>query len=225
MYCDCLPGENLLRNKYNQRYLFWDCETVNVNLVDKKNLPWNIGGLLTQGEKVLKSFDWYPYFPGLEMREEAILINGFDPVVYKKKGRPPEEVWEEFSSIFYDPEIILVGHNILNLDINAINNYRNWLGLKKDFSYVRPCRIIDTNCLAKAHAKGFKAPSIVTDGDNFMFWQFQLVEFHERSLKTNLQHMAKTLDIEVDESKLHQGSYDAVLNKEVYFKLIKTMGI
>lgn len=224
MSLDVLPGENSLRNRYDQKYFIFDTETSSVNLVDNKNLPWNIGGILMQGEKVLAEYDWYPYFPNLEMSAGAIAVNNFDPIEYKKKSRLPEEVWEEFAVIYYDPEIILVGHNILNLDVHTINHFRNFLDMPNDFSYIDQGRIIDTNCLAKAYLKGMKVPPF-SNVDDFMCWQLKLVEFHERSLKTNLNFMSKHFELKVDESRLHTALYDVFLNMSVFFKLIKTMGI
>lgn len=215
-----LPGESSLRSKLNQKFLFHDTETCNVNLTDQENLPWNVAGIITRGQKIIKEFDYFPFFPDLNVSKGAVEKTRFDWNEYKEKGIDPVEAYNEFSFIYDDPDVIVVGQNSLNFDIYIINNWRRKIGIKnwRDFSHIKQGRFIDTNCLSKAYEMGLTPPKYGTA--EFMFWQFKMIEEHSRKMKTSLASMCKKLDIKIDESLTHRGNYDCLLTKELFFKLM-----
>ena len=49
--------EDLLRFKKNQKYMVFDFETCNLNLVSEENKPWQLAFLIYEGDKLIESND------------------------------------------------------------------------------------------------------------------------------------------------------------------------
>ena len=92
--------ETLLRFNKNQRYVVFDTETEGLNLV--KSRPWQVAWLVAQGDKIISRNDRFIHWPNINVSEGAARITGFSKKEYDKKGRPPNQVWEEFSKDLYD---------------------------------------------------------------------------------------------------------------------------
>jgi DNA polymerase III epsilon subunit-like protein len=206
--------EKLLRFDNSQRYMVFDFETCNLNLVSKDNKPWQLAFLIYEGEKLIESNDYYIQWDDLKMSEGARKVTGFKDSVYKKKSVDPIKVLNHFEKYLYDDSYIKLGHNILGFDIYIHNIFRKLLRRPTDYSYLR--KSIDTLCIAKAIAKEIK----LNEDDDFVSWQLKLNSVHERGLRLNLGACCKNYDIDFDPKKLHDALYDIQKNYQVFRKML-----
>ena len=62
--------ESLLRFKKNQKYLLFDYETCNLNLVSN-NKPWQLAFLVVENNKIIESKDYWLKWNDLTVSPEA----------------------------------------------------------------------------------------------------------------------------------------------------------
>ena len=187
--------ETLLRFNKNQRYVVFDTETEGLNLVTSR--PWQIAWLVAQGDKIISRTDRFIHWPSLNVSEGAARITGFSQEEYEKKSRSPNQVWEEFSKDLFDKNNIIIG--------------RKGLSEPLDQEYIS--RIIDTKALATAIAKNIP----YTSGD-FINWQYRLLHYRERGLKTSQAFLLKHYGIDHDPKRLHDALYDIEMNFKIFQK-------
>ena len=180
--------------------------------------PWQLSFIEAVGPKVVKSHDLFIDFEDLSPSEGAAKITNFSWNTYNKKKRDKLEVLNFFDKFLYDPNYLIVGHNVLGYDIYIHNVLRLACGKPSDYSYID--RVIDTNCLSKAYRSGMKT----VDGSRIL-WQYKWLNFFKRGLKTNQAAMLKEFGIEFDKSRLHDGMYDVEKNFELFNKLIYNIEI
>jgi DNA polymerase III alpha subunit (gram-positive type) len=202
---------SLLRFKKKQKYVVFDFETEGLNLRYSK--PWQLGFIIAEGKQVQHEYNLHIDFPDLNISEDAKRITRFSQAIHDKKKKDKCEVLDCFEKFLYDPDYLIVGHNILGFDIYIHNMLRLACGKQSDYSYMD--RTLDTNCLAKAYRMNLKKP----DG-NLTFWQCKLNNYIKRGMKTNQKVLLKEFDIEFEEDKLHDAIYDVKMNLEIFHKLI-----
>lgn len=204
----------MLRYNKNQKYICFDFETCNLNLLSPDNKPWQLSYIIAEGNKVLKERDCYIYWPDLKLSEEARVITRFDDAKYSRLAKDPRAILEEFESYLYDEDYIIIGQNLLGFDVYIHGIYRKLLNIKPDFSYIG--RIYDTNCIAKAIKKNMQP----VDKKEFIGWQYQLNDFRERNMRTSIKAQLKQYKIDFDENKLHDSIYDVQMNFKIFLKQI-----
>jgi len=208
--------ESLLRYKKNQKYIVFDTETEGLNL--RYSRPWQLSFIEALGPKIIASHDLFIDFEDLSLSEGAAKITNFNWNTYNSKKKDKLEVCNFFDKFLYDPNYLIIGHNILGYDIYIHNVLRLACGKPSDYSYID--RVIDTNCLSKAYRKGIKT----FDGSRIL-WQYKWLNFFKRGLRTNQAAMLKEFGIEFDKNKLHDGMYDVEKNFELFNKLIYNIEI
>ena len=201
--------ETLLRFNKNQRYVVFDTETEGLNLVTSR--PWQIAWLVAQGDKIISRTDRFIHWPNLNVSEGAARITGFSKEEYEKKSRAPNQVWEEFSQDFFDERNIIVGQNLLGFDVYMLDVWRRLEFTPLNQDYIS--RIIDTKALATAIAKNIP----YTSGD-FINWQYRLLHYRERGLKTSQAFLLKHYGIDHDPKRLHDALYDVEMNFKIFKK-------
>ena len=206
--------ENLLRFNKNQKYLFFDYETCNLNLGLDMNKPWQLGFIVSQGSKILDKHDIWLSWEDIKVSKAAAKITGFNKSKYDKMKTDPVKGLDKFEKYLYDDEYKVVGHNILGFDVYIHNIHRKLCGRPTDYSYIN--RAIDTNCLAR----GIKSEISYNVNDCFMEWQYKLLHYRKRGLKTNLKQMCMDYDIDFSENRLHEALYDVEKTQELLMKLI-----
>jgi DNA polymerase III epsilon subunit-like protein len=206
--------ETLLRFNKKQKYMFFDYETCNLNLVSEDNKPWQLAFIVTDLNKTIDKADYLIKWKNLNVSKEAAKITGFNKVKYEKNNVCAKKVLDHFEKYLYDPSIIKVGHNIFGFDFYMHNIHRKACGKKTDYSYVK--NSLDTVCLARAIKKGIKKQK-ETD---LVSWQYRLLNIRERNLKVNLQQCCKDYDIEFEAEKLHDALYDIERNVDFFKKMI-----
>ena len=92
-----------------------------------------------------------------------------------------------------------------------VNIWRKLMGKDPDYSFVS--RIIDTKSLATAIAK-----QIPVDKDDFIGWQYRLLNYRERGLKTSQATLLKKYNIDHDPKRLHDALYDIEMNFKIFRK-------
>lgn len=203
-----MNGE-LLRFNKKQKYLIFDTETEHLNLISSR--PWQVAWIVAQGDKILEKHDVYIYWKNLKISDGAAKVTGFSMSDYERRATPNNEAWESFSSYLYDDQYKIVGHNLLGFDVYMVNSWRKSRKMPSDYSFVD--RIIDTNSLAKAIEK-----NIPIDKDNFLAWQYKVISFREKGLKTSQSALLKKYNIPHDPKRLHDALYDITMNYEIFKK-------
>ena len=131
---------------------------------------------------------------------------------------PPNIVWEKFSEDLYDENNLIVGQNLLGFDVYMVNIWRKLMGRNPDYSFVS--RIIDTKSLATAIAK-----QIPVDKEDFIGWQYRLLNYRERGLKTSQATLLKKYNIDHDPKRLHDALYDIEMNFKIFRKQLFDLDI
>jgi hypothetical protein len=111
----------------------------------------------------------------------------------------------------YDENTLVVGQNILGFDVYMVNVWRKLMGMDVDYSYVQ--RIIDTKSLAMAIAK-----QIPYNGEDFINWQYRLLNHRERGIKTSQASLLKKYNIPHDSARLHDAMYDIEMTFKIFRK-------
>jgi len=204
----------MLRFNKKQKYICFDFETCDLNLISLNNKPWQLSYIIAEGPKIIKEKDCHIKWSNLKLSEEARKITRFDDEKYSKLAQDPLKVLKDFESYLYNEDYIIIGQNLLGFDVYIHNIYRKLLGLETDFSYIN--RIYDTNCVAKAIKKEIKP---VKNG-SFIYWQYKLNDYRERNMRTSIKAQLKQYKIDFDENKLHDSLYDVQMNFKIFQKQI-----
>jgi DNA polymerase III epsilon subunit-like protein len=204
--------EDLLRFKFDQKYVIFDTETEGLNLVSSK--PWQLAWIEATGKKITKKQNRFLMWDELNVSEEAAKITGFKKSDYLSKAEDPAVVFKEFMDLINQDDVIIVGQNILGYDLYMLGVIARNLNIKIDYSFAKRC--FDTKAIATAITKGNKTPE---KGD-FLSWQLRYLNHRERGLKTNQKFLLQHYDIKFDEAKLHDALYDIEKNFEIFQKQI-----
>lgn len=208
--------EDLLRFKFGQRYIFLDTETESLNLVSTR--PWQVAWLETVGNKIIHRSDIMIKWDDLNISPEAARVTGFNREDYEARAIDPKEAWIRLEKVLYDPEVKIVGHNLLFFDIYVLNSWRRAMGMPTNYDFVD--RIIDTRSVAGAILK-----KIPVDHQNFLSWQYKMSHMREKGLSTSQLTMLKHYGIPFNQAMLHSAIYDVEKNMEVFFKEIYDLDI
>ena len=204
--------EDLLRFKFNQKYVIFDTETEGLNLVTSK--PWQLAWIEAEGKKITKKQNRFLMWEDLNVSEDAARVTGFNYKSYAEQAEDPAIVYKEFIDLINQDDVMIIGQNLLGYDIYILGVIARQLGLKIDYSFVN--RIFDTKAIATALAKGNKTP----DNDDFASWQIKWLNYRERGLKSNQKYLLEYYDIDFDPKKLHDALYDIEKNFEIFLKQI-----
>ena len=202
---------SLLRFKKNQKYIVFDFETEGLNL--RYSRPWQLGFIETEGQNIKTEHDIYIGFDDLSVSVDAARITGFSEHTYHKKKKDKLQVLEFFDKFLYNPDYLIIGHNIIGYDVYIHNVLRKACGKPTDYSYMN--RVIDTNCLSKAYKMGLKKVD-----DNLTLWQYKLNNYIKKGLKTSQITMLKEFSIPFEADKLHDAVYDVKMTLKLFHKLI-----
>ena len=186
--------EDLLRFKFNQKYVIFDTETEGLNLVTSK--PWQLAWIEAEGKKITKKQNRFLMWEDLNVSEDAAKVTGFNYESYAKQAEDPMIVYKDFINLINQDDVIIIGQNLLGYDIYILGVIARQLGIKIDYSFVN--RIFDTKAIATALAKGNKSP----DKEDFISWQLKWLNHRERGLKTNQKYLLEYYDIDFDPKKL-----------------------
>lgn len=201
----------LLRFKHKQKYLIFDTETEGLNLI--KSRPWQIAWIVAEGKNIVSKNDRFIKWDNIQVSDGAAKITGFTYSDYDRRAEDPQKVWADFSKYLFDPEYIIIGQNLLGFDVYMLNVWMQAMGFKPDYSYID--RIIDTKSIATAIFK-----NILPEKENFISWQYKLLNHKEKGLKTSQLTLLKHYGIPHDPKKLHDALYDIEMNFEIFLKQI-----
>lgn len=202
--------EDLLRFKFDQKYVIFDTETEGLNLVSSK--PWQLAWIEAKGKKITKKQNRFLMWQDLNVSEDAARITGFSKEDYVSKAEDPAVVFKEFMDLISKDDVIVVGQNILGYDLYMLGVIARNLNIKIDYSFAKRC--FDTKAIATAIAKDSKNP----DKEDFLAWQLRYLNYRERGLKSSQKFLLQHYDIDFDEKKLHDALYDIEKNFEIFQK-------
>ena len=209
--------EDLLRFKFDQKYVIFDTETEGLNLVTSK--PWQLAWIEATGKKIVKKQNRFLKWDDLNVSEDAAKVTGFDKKEYESKAEDPAVVFKEFMGLISQDDVIVVGQNILGYDLYMLGVIARNLNIIMDYSFINNC--FDTKAIATALAKGNKTP----DKDDFIGWQIKWLHYRERGLKTNQKFLLQHYEIDFNEAKLHDALYDIEKNFEIFQKQLWELDI
>lgn len=207
-------GENLLRFNKTQKYIFWDTETCNLNLVHKENVPWQYAWIEATLDNVISKGNILIKWPKINISKKAAMITGFSQEAVDTLGISPEEALRKIDAFMYDPQYLLVAHNGLNFDVYLHNIHRRLLGKETDYSYIE--RSIDTVALARA-IKYEVQP--LPDEDKVLF-QYKFANTMRKGIKTSIASLCQEMDIPYDAQLAHNASYDVNLLYQIWKQLV-----
>lgn len=208
--------DDLLRFRFNQKMIFFDCESNGLNLTE--TLPWQISWVAVKGKFVVSEHDHFVRWKDYDVKPEIAVMNHFNKAEYLRRAEDPMEVLEKLWSFISDPEYLVIGQNILGFDVYVLNTMRKKLGLKSDYSYIPRC--LDTRAIQMAIGTGHK----VLDR-NDVLKQYTFLNHRDKKIKASQGAMLKEYGIEHDPSKLHCGLYDVKMTHQIFLKQIQTIEI
>lgn len=195
-----------------------DLETEGLNLLQSR--PWEIAWSIHHGYKLIESNQFFLKWDKLNVSAGAARATNFNPFKVEKEGKDPKEIVDLFCEYLFNKDYLIVGANILGYDCMIFNSARKLLGYSTDYSYLNRC--YDTVALAKAYKQNINR----RNGEDFLAWQYKLLNTKVKGLKTSNSVMYKELTgKEIDSTKIHSGIYDIQLTMEVFFELMKKMEI
>lgn len=204
--------DNLLRFNTTDEFVFIDLETFNLCLSFIHNRPWQAGLVKVKGSNIIDKKDIYiKWDTDLSIGEEAAKITRFDLVKFNSLAIEAKKAFIEISN-WLDNCDKIIGHNILNFDIYLLKGMYEYFG--KDWSHLLP-KMIDTNAIAK----GIKLDQHWKRDESFIEYQYKLIHFRKKGLKSNLTSLGKENDIEHDYDSLHDALSDLELNVKIWNKL------
>lgn len=209
--------------KFDQKYIVADCESRHLNTSHQINIPnsnkvWQISWIETQGNRILTEHDYYVDVPNLNLSDEVAKLTHFDSGKYNRLKQPAKKVFDIFSKYLYDPQYIVIGHNLLNFDCFMFDILAEQAGERIDYSKFLE-RVYDTRPLAQAHRSGLDKPR---NGD-ILDWQFKIL--NDRSLKAKVSQgvLLKFFGIEHDPDSLHSAIVDVKMTWEIFKQLRKIL--
>lgn len=207
-----MDDEKLLRFRKGFRFLSMDTETEGLNPFFHR--PWQIAWTITENNRIISSKQYHLKIPNLSVSEGAARVTKFDLQAHNRIARDPKEVYEEFAVDWFDERNFIVLQNYY-FDLNKIKVLERLLGINKYYNFNK--RVYDTIALSKAFRLNINPPE---DRAEYVKWQFSMLNFKQKGLKTSLGTMAKEFGIEWDDTKSHAALYDATKTSELFRKLI-----
>lgn len=213
-------GADLMKyNLQKYKFLVLDFETSCLQLGLQYNRVWQASWLLTKGDKITKSFDYYVNWPELYVSPGAQAATGFNKELVEKEGKDPLTVLQEFNQYFYDTSYTIIGFNVLNFDFYLHSLWMKSFHLPVNYDYIP--RVIDVRALFLCYKLGMKFdPNI-----NFVAQQYRFLTYRKKGLKNNLRQVCLELNIPFDEKMAHNANYDIARTLDAGIALIKLLEI
>lgn len=204
--------KKLLRFEKDKTIVFIDCETFNLCLNFAHNLPWQISMLKVQGDHIQSSKDFYiKWDTHLKIGKEAARITRYSDKKMERLGIAPEEAYPTIKD-WLDNADYIIGHNILGFDLYLIKGLYEYMG--HDYTPLVE-KMIDTNCIAR----GIKSGMDYAPEDDFLEYQYKMVNKRIKGVRTSLTALGKEYELEHDYDKLHNALVDLELNLKLWNKL------
>lgn len=201
---------SLLFDLPHRKFLTLDFETEGLNLV--KSRPWQVAWIVSDNKgNVFKKRDYMLDVPDLQMRDIVAKLTGFTWETYNQRKVPMRSAIEELVADMRDCGI--VGQNILGFDVYMLAVAMRMAGLKVDYSYIP--RVIDTKALSKSINLDIKPDGV----QDFILWQYKVLNLEKRSGKNDQLSLLKKYGIPFDESKLHDALYDVHMTNKLFLEM------
>jgi DNA-directed DNA polymerase III PolC len=200
-----------------KKLVVFDTETEGLNLHSSK--PWQIAWVEMLNGKVVNKEMHYLAWDDINVSKEAAAVTGFDINVYNAKKEDPKLIIEKFWKLISDPNVVVVGQNVLGFDIFMLEEVRRLVGLPTDFSYLS--RVCDTVSLSRAYLCGIaKSPE-----ESMVEFCFKMLNYKpEKRISVKLNKMLAHFGIDYDESKLHDALVDTEMTAELALRLLRVLG-
>ena len=190
-------------------YTFIDCETLNLCLNGFHNLPWQIAMIKVKGEEVIDTKNYYVKWDrDLHVSKEAARITRFSTKAHKERAVSYDQIFPTMDDWLSSSDYI-VGHNVLGFDIYLIRDFYKKMG--EDYKPLVD-KVIDTLALAR----GLKSGELYKSDKDFLEYQYKMINYIRKGMKTSLSALGKENDIDHDYDNLHDALVDLELNIKVW---------
>lgn len=207
-------GDNLLRYNKEQRYLVFDCETCNLNLMDTQNVPWQWSWIDCTLNGIISKGNAFVQWPVINISRKVAAMTGFYQRTIDEEGKKPKEALDELETLLYDPKYKLIVHNGLRFDVYMQNIHRRLVGKPTDYSYLN--RILDTNALARA----IKLDAKPQKDENFLGFQYKFANDRTKGTKSSIESLCKEFEIYYDFQAAHDARWDVETLVKIWQKLV-----
>jgi len=203
--------DELIRFDKTSKFLFLDFETEGLCLNHRFNKPWQMSLLKSvNGQKVGSQEVWIKW-PKFKFSKGArMLAHSFSESKMEQDGISPKAALAILDKALSETDY-LIGHNLLGFDVFIIKAMYEACGQKMP----KLPTIIDTFPIAKGVINNLPYKA----GEDFYFYQYKLINEIIKGSKTSLSALAKYYNIEIDEGRLHDATYDLSLNLAIWNKL------
>lgn len=168
--------------------------------------------LKVQGDHIQSSKDFYiKWDTHLKIGKEAARITRYSDKKMERLGVAPEEAYPTIKD-WLDNADYIIGHHILGFDIYLIKGLYEYMG---DDYIPLVEKMIDTNCIAR----GIKSGMDYAPEDDFLEYQYKMVNKRIKGVRTSLTALGKEYELEHDYDKLHNALVDLELNLKLWNKL------
>lgn len=204
--------EHLLRFDRKKSYVLIDCETENLCLNHFHNLPWQIAMIKARGDQIIDTKHYYVRWDRpINISKEAARITKFDRKKYELLAAPYDEIFPTIFDWLENTDYIL-GHNLLGFDMYLIKDFYDKMG--KPYHHLID-KVIDTLSVAR----GIKNGRPYKPGEDFLEYQYRMINLRRKGVKTTLAQLGQDYSIEYNEDDLHDALADLKLNFTVWNKL------
>jgi hypothetical protein len=208
--------DELIRFDKKIKLLFIDFETANLCLSHRFNLPWQMATVKTvggemQGQGSDTLIDWGNDFKFSKGAEK--MAHSYSEDRMKAEGVAPKEAFDILSEGLNWCDGI-AGHNILGFDVYLIRAMYERMG-RKCPDILGKKRVFDTFAIAKGVLNNIPYQK----EDDFIYYQYKMLNTYIKGSKTSLSKVAAYYDIPVNEKLTHDGVYDLAINIQVWNKL------
>jgi len=203
--------DNLLRFADDKKFVFIDCETLNLCLHGFRNEPWQIAMIERVGNKIVKKHDLYlDWDSGLKISDGAARVTRFSQYAFDQKKKPACDEMKIVLEALQGADYI-AGHNLLGFDVYLLRIAFQRCGLP--WKFMMP-KIVDT----LAFMKGVRMESKISKDEDLLSYQFKQINTVKR-LKCSLGALGKEFEIDHDYAGLHNALNDLELNIKVWDKI------
>lgn len=208
-----LVDEFLKYKKY--RAVCFDTETESLNLATSR--PWQISYVTFDPFKIGNLVNDFLLWQDLNVSAGAAKITRFKKDQYIKKAVDPMNPLRQFIELTSQPEMLIVGHNIIGFDVYQLKNATDALNIEVNWpDFLSKC--IDTYALAKAEKMDIQPPKSITPIERY-FWQKKVLN------APRIRGLKLSDVVQGDENMLHNAEYDIQLNVQAFKELIKKINI
>lgn len=210
----------LIRFRINNNFKYIVVDTETEGLSPFYSRPWQIAWIVVENGNIIKECNYFVKWDNLNVSPKAQQVTRFNFDNYLKIAKDPSEALSDLFSYLNNNDYYVVGQNLLFFDTYQINTACRVSNFPGNYDYVS--RVYDTMALFKAYKLNIKFPE---DKEDIIPWQYRLINFRQKGLRSGIKHVCPEFNIPYDESLAHDGLYDVIKTNEMFKQLIFKLNV